>query len=106
MCVGYPQRDFALRDILPTVYFSLGREVPTYKNFDEGVFVSIYAMLEGCSGQMFTDLQLAAFWSPMVAEIRRMRSVSIAIDVDHDVGTGGEGETGNAQDGEYTQGGA
>ena len=89
MCVGYPQRDFALRDILPAVYFGLGREAPVHENFDDAVFVSIYAMLEACSGQNFTDLQLTAFWSPMVAELQRMRGASVFVGVRMDVETGG-----------------
>lgn len=85
--VDYPQRDFALRDILSAVYFGLGREVPNYKSFDDAVFVRIYNMLDECSERVFTDSQLTAFWSPIIAEVRRMRHVPTVVDVEVDVGT-------------------
>ena len=121
VCVEYPLRDFALRDIIPAVYFGLGQEMPNYESFDDAVFVTIYAMLDECNEQMLTDSQLKAFWSPMVAEVRRMRGVPAAVNVEVDVGTvadagesdwesvtvddseGNGGGAGNVQDGEYAQ---
>lgn len=81
-CVGYPQRDFALRDVIQMVYSGLGRGAPTYENFDSSIFIRIYAMIEQCRALGLSNAQMEAFWAPMLAEIQRIRGVVISSGVD------------------------
>lgn len=72
-CMGLPQRDFALRDILSLVYSGLGREIPVVVNFNPAVYTHIYSMIKECREHSPTEAQLTAYWAPMLAEIQRMR---------------------------------
>lgn len=96
-CVAYPQRDFALRDILPLIYSGLGREMPA-SNFDATIFTRIYAMKEQFLGMGLTPTQAERFWQPMVMEVQQMRGVPVedvpvdaVIDVDAEMGEENEG---------------
>jgi len=92
-CAAYPQRDFALRDILPLIYSGLGREAPTSETVDATFFARIYAMIEESSSRWFSELELKAFWAPMIKEVQRMRGVTVpnVIDVDVEMGRDDEG---------------
>ena len=81
-CVGYPQRDFALWDVIQMVYSGLGRGAPTYENFDSSVFIRIYAMIEQCRALGLSDAQMEAFWAPMLAELQRICDVVLSSGVD------------------------
>lgn len=72
-CVAYPQRDFALRHILPVIYSGLGREMPTAEGLNATLFARIYAMMEESKGQVLTLQQRTEFWAPMISEVRRMQ---------------------------------
>lgn len=74
-CVRHPQRDFALRNILPAVYTGLGRETPAQEDIDPALFTRIYTMLEESRTDYFTAVELRAFWAPMVTAVREMRGV-------------------------------
>ncbi|KAF9786230.1 hypothetical protein BJ322DRAFT_1108085 [Thelephora terrestris] len=80
-CVGYPQRDFALRGVIQMVHSGLEQGVSTYENFDPAIFVQIYSMIEVCRASSFSAAEKQAFWAPMIAEIQRMRGVVISDDV-------------------------
>lgn len=71
-CPGYPQRDFALQEILQMVYEGLGREVPTYEAFDGTIFARIYAIL-GQYRTTFLSLEgTEQLWAPMIAETNQL----------------------------------
>lgn len=113
-CVAHPQRDFALRDILPLIYSGLGREAPTFESIDP-IFTRIFAMIEESQAHSWwTVEELEAFWKPTLKEVQRMRwpnETEVEVDVEMEGedessvwegGSGvdseeGEGETGDAE---------
>lgn len=62
------------------IYSSLGREVPTYENFDAEIFVRIYALLQECQGLFLTDAQREDYWAPLVEEVRKMHPIPVTPD--------------------------
>ena len=76
-CVALPQRDFVLREILPTLYSGLEREMPTYEALGTTLFARIYATIEAChrtdpQRPALSLQQQRALWAPILAEIRQM----------------------------------
>ena len=92
--MSLPQRDFALRDILPLVYTNLG-QAPTNGDLDPTLFARIYQMiLEGWQRQL-TLPELDEFWQPVITELRRLRGVPVLVEVGTEDGIRGEqGEDG------------
>ena len=74
--MALPQRDFALRDILPLVYASLGK-APTHENLDPAFFAHIYEMIQRGSQIDLTPSGLKEFWNPIVMQLRRMRGLLV-----------------------------
>lgn len=72
VCREYPQRDYALREILLMIYSGLGQEMPA---FDPAIFVQIYVMLNECRGRDLSKEERKTYWAPMIEELRRMRGV-------------------------------
>lgn len=108
VCQGYPQRDYALQDILPKVYATLEpkRDPPDHSSILPQLFNHIYQMLAVYKAGEFTREEEKRFWGPLIAEVEQLRGVqaeiqgapgssSNVIDVDEDF------EMDNSQDPDF-----
>lgn len=89
-CHGYPQRDYALRNVLPKVYAALEpkQDRPDNSSIFPPLFAHVYQMLAAYKANEVPPGDEELFWAPLIAEVEKLRGVpgsSSAVDEDFEM---------------------